>query len=366
LRLLGRSGWTRGRKVKRVLFKFRFFSLVFIAVVAGAWPMAAQAAAVGLAGFAVLSAAPGGAGKVTCTTSVVTGPPSTIKGDVGSTGTVVNPLTPGCTITGTTIAPVSTQVVTDFNAAYAALAPKTGDCDSAHTLLSTIGSRTLAPGVYCTGAALTGVTGSVLTLDAAGNANAAWLFKIGTAATGGTAAAGALTGTDFSVVMAGGGKPCNVNWWVAQGATLTEATGTSMPFQGTILAGAAITLTGISGSASDLTLTGRLWARAGVTVTDATISGCTSPITVPPTKCKPGTSTDTDENSDQSKDTADNNKSADRASSSSNGDNNGKNSEGDSDKDAKGCDSENSKQDKSNQEMSKQDNSDQNSKKQSD
>jgi hypothetical protein len=49
---------------------------------------------------------------------------------------------------------------------------------------------------------------------------------------------GALTGTNFTVRMTGGGVPCNVTWWVAQAATLTDST-----FVGTILAGADITIT---------------------------------------------------------------------------------------------------------------------------
>src|ERR1700694_4581621 len=55
--------------MRRALFKFRFVSLVFIAVVAGVWPMTAQAAGLGAAaGYAVL------AGRAaTCTTTTITG-----------------------------------------------------------------------------------------------------------------------------------------------------------------------------------------------------------------------------------------------------------------------------------------------------
>ena len=72
----------------------------------------------------------------------------------------------------------------------------------------------------------------------------------------------ALTGTNFSVVMEGGGSPCNVYWWVAEAATLTTSN-----FQGTILAGAAITVTGG-------TFDGDAMAQAAVTLTGATITGC--------------------------------------------------------------------------------------------
>lgn len=123
-------------------------------------------------------------------------------------------------------------------------------CDA--VLTGTLAGVTLSPGVYCFDAAAT-LTG-VLTLD--GPANGTWLFKIGE---GGT---GALTGTDFTVVMAGGGQECNVAWWVAEAATMTDSN-----FIGTILAGAAITLT-------RGTFHGNAWAQADVTITGTTVVGC--------------------------------------------------------------------------------------------
>jgi hypothetical protein len=255
---------------------------------------------------------------VACTTS-------TIKGDVGSTGTVA-PV--GCVITGNTVAPVSAAVVADFNSAYSAL--KKVPCD--HILATLDVTQTLTPGVYCFAAGAT-ATGKILTLS--GPASGIWLFKIGT---GGT---GALTGTDFSVVMAGGGQACNVNWWTAEAATLTVDNGKTVPltpFSGNILAGAAATTTGTAGAASALTLTGRVWAGAGVTVTDSNIVGCTTGITVPKTTCKSGTSTDTDENSDQAKDTENSSKSESS--------NNGNDEQGNHDKDCKSGDSDKDKSDK--------------------
>jgi Ice-binding-like len=77
---------------------------------------------------------------------------------------------------------------------------------------------------------------------------------------------GALTGTSFSVVMDGGGQACNVTWWVAQAATLTDS-----HFLGSILAGAAITLT-------RGTFDGNAWAGASgvgdVTITGTAVVGC--------------------------------------------------------------------------------------------
>jgi hypothetical protein len=155
-----------------------------------------------------------------------------------------------------------------FVAQYDLLAPKVGDCDLAHTLLSTIpASTSLPPGVYCTGAALT-ATDVTLTLDAGGHANATWLFKIGTPGPAGT---GALTGTNFAVLLAGGAQACNVTWWVSQAATIGTTLTPGSAFQGNILAGAAITLT--RGN-----LNGNAWAgakanAAGVRVGDVTSTG---------------------------------------------------------------------------------------------
>jgi hypothetical protein len=131
-------------------------------------------------------------------------------------------------------------------------------------LLLTPVSQTLPPGVYCVPSA---VTFTNVTLTLAGPANGTWLFKIGT---GGT---GALTGTGLSVVMAGGGRACNVNWWIAQAATLTTST-----FQGTILAGADITVT--DGILNGDALAGgggmTLSPTGAVTLTRSTIAGCTA------------------------------------------------------------------------------------------
>jgi hypothetical protein len=163
-------------------------------------------------GFAALAG-----GAVTCTTS-------TVVGDVGYGTAFTNT---GCTITGTLVHPAAAAYA-DFFSAYDWIRDNT-TCDQ--TLTGTLAGVTLAPGVYCFPAAAT-LTGT-LTLD--GPADGVWIFKIGT---GGT---GALTGTSFSVVMAGAaaGTCPNVYWWVAQGATLTASN-----FQGTILAGADITVTG--------------------------------------------------------------------------------------------------------------------------
>jgi len=189
-------------------------------------------------GFAILAGT-----AVTCTNS-------TITGDVGVwPGTAITQT--NCTINGAVHAGdgVAKQAYIDFLSAYNALALE--PCDV--TLTGDLTGLVLTPGVYCVAAAST-TTGGTLTLS--GPSNGVWIFKIG------TSGAGALTGTNFSVVMEGGGSPCNVYWWVAQAATMTNSA-----FQGTILAGAAITITGG-------TFDGDALAQAAVTMTGAAITGC--------------------------------------------------------------------------------------------
>ncbi len=224
--------------------------------------LAASAPSLGSASsFAVLAGGPA-TGAVTCTG------PGSITGDVGVVppGTIVNT---GCTIVGTlnTFAAVPYAA---FLTAYGALA----STPCGPTLNPAV-SQTLAPGVYCVAAAAA-FTGVTLTLD--GPASGIWIFKIGT---GGT---GALTGTGFSVAMAGGGKPCNVYWWVAQAATMT---GSSL--KGTILAGADITSTDsilkgaalAGGSGSTFLPTG------AVTLTRSLVSVCNLGGSFPPVdKCE--------------------------------------------------------------------------------
>lgn len=187
--------------------------------------------------------------SVTCTDG-------TINGNVGTffaspTGSVTQTT---CPITGDLQVGdgAAQQAFSDFLGAYATLAPKTGDVCT--TLTGTLDGQRLAPGDYCFDGAAT-VTG-VLTLD--GPSDGRWTFKIGTSGTG------ALTGTGFSVVMDGGGRACNVAWWVADAVTMTGSN-----VQGSILAGVAVTLTGG-------TLTGQAASRSDVTITGTAVTACGS------------------------------------------------------------------------------------------
>lgn len=196
---------------------------------------------------------------------------SPVIGDVGSLTAVT---VTGGTVTGT-VYPAGDDwawlAYNDFLLAYDALAPVqcahiisgpafSGDLASPYALIiDGLGNEgPLGPGVYCIEAAAT-FTDAILTLDAQGNSNAVWIFKIGTLETG------ALTGTRFNVVFKDGvGNPCNVFWWVAGAVTLTDSN-----FVGTILAGEAITTT-------RGTLNGQALAKAAVTITGTSVAVCGS------------------------------------------------------------------------------------------
>ncbi len=188
-------------------------------------------------------------GTVTCTTS-------TIDGDVGTTGNSITDTGP-CTITGDIDSPVAAQVVSDFDDAYDAVETLNPVCDGTVPITTT----TLPPGVYCSAAGTTIGAGVTITLD--GDADDVWVFRIGTGGLGALTA----TGPNFEVVMGGTAQACNVYWWTAEGATVTDGA-----FAGTVLSGADATMT-------DTTWEGRALATNDVTLTDSIITGCvTSPF----------------------------------------------------------------------------------------
>ena len=203
--------------------------------------------------FAILSAADGGLGAVTCVG------PATVVGDIGSSGVI----TPGaCTITGAQVAHVGAGVVDGFDAAYAALARS----HCTETILPdafTNQTLSVGSGVICFPNAVT-FTNSTLVLTGSGP----WLFKVGS----GTAGSGALTGTNLNVVLPTGTNPCDVTWWVRAGVTMTTDNDVNVThFFGAVLAGAAITVIG----ATNGTFNGRALAKAAVSITGGTFTGCT-------------------------------------------------------------------------------------------
>jgi len=208
--------------------------------------------------------------------STVTNTGSTIvTGDLGlSPGTAVTGFPPGVVVSGSIYAAnaLSQSAQNALTTAYNSVVSQGCTADLTG---QNLGGLTLTPGVYCfTGSAqLTGA----LTLNAQGNANAVFLFKIGTTLT---------TASGSSVLMINAGSACNVYWQVGSSATL----GTASSLAGTIMAQASITLT------TGASLTGRALARSGavtldtnsVTVTCPSAAVCPTIVMSPPTLL-PGT-----------------------------------------------------------------------------
>lgn len=194
-------------------------------------------------GFAML-----GSSTVTCTNS------SAVVGDVGvSPGVEVTGFGSSCTVVGDIHAldAAATAAQADLLVAFDEIGAL--ECGDDLTGVE-LGGLTLAPGVYCfdTTAGLT----AGLTLDAGGDPNASWVFKVGSAIT---------TGPGSTMIMAGGGNACNVFWRVGTSAVL----GTTSSFKGNIMASASVSLT--SGSS----LEGRALALNGAVTSDNNaISNC--------------------------------------------------------------------------------------------
>ena len=191
--------------------------------------------------------------------------PSLITGDLGvSPGTAVTGFPPGVVAGGTTHAAdaVALQAQTDTTTAYNQLAGQA--CNTTYGVPTDLAGQTLVPGVYCfaSSAALTGA----LTLNAGGNPDAVFIFKI---------ASTLITASDSSVVLINGAQPCKVFWKVGSSATL----GTRTTFVGTVIALASITLD------TNATMSGRALARNGaVTLDSNTVSfpSCAPPVAAPP------------------------------------------------------------------------------------
>jgi len=219
-------------------------------------------------GTAANFAALGGTG-VTCTLPNPPLPAITISGgDVGSflaapsSVTGFPGFTPGatrCSLSGTVqlggLGTVAAAGYADFIKAYGALAAIPCPTDAAHNLSGDLGGMTLSPGVYCISGV--GLLTSQLTLS--GGPTDIWIFK----------AASSLTPKNGSVVMTGGGQPCNVYWQVATAVDLLNTA-----FVGNVLAGTAITFTGTAFPGTASSLVGRALAFTDVTMTGANIAAC--------------------------------------------------------------------------------------------
>jgi len=184
-------------------------------------------------------------------------PPPTVTCPNEGTGPLAT--TPGSTFY------IATQAAADALAAYNALAalPTTGSDPSASGNLG--GIPPLAPGVYASASGAYSITGSDLTLDAGGNANAVWVFQMST---------GGLTvgapGAPRNVILTNGAQAQNVFWQVYSAATINGAGGGTMV--GTIIAKAGVTIS-TAGNLATTTLNGRaIGLNASVTMVNTVIN----------------------------------------------------------------------------------------------
>jgi uncharacterized repeat protein (TIGR01451 family) len=209
---------------------------VFVSLAQTRAAMAAIAPPLGDAGsFAVLGAA-----------AVTNTGPAVVTGDLGlSPGSSITGFPPGTvsgTIQQTNAAAANAQ--TAATTAYNALAAQS--CDYGPYGAADLAGMTLVPGVYCYSSTVQISVGGILTLDAQGNNNAVWIFKIGSTLT-------SVSGA--SIVFINGGQDCNVFWQVGSSATV----GTNSTFVGTIIAANDITLN------TGATVSGRILARGAPT-----------------------------------------------------------------------------------------------------
>jgi hypothetical protein len=171
--------------------------------------------------------------------------PTTLNGDFGTFPTTSVSGAGQITKTGTNHAgdAVTQQGKTDLVTAYNTAAGQGPTAPIADDLTG----KTLKPGVYNSASSI-GLSGA-LTLDAAGDPNAVFVFQAGSSLT---------TGSGSQVHLLNGAKACNVVWQIGSDATL----GTGSSFVGTILAKRSITAT------HNAKVVGRALARNGAVTLD--------------------------------------------------------------------------------------------------
>jgi Ice-binding-like/Bacterial Ig-like domain len=198
---------------------------------------------------------------VMSTSSIASTGPVIINGDVGlAPGTSQG--IPPAQVNGTIHIndSVITQAQADLLAAYNdAISRST----NAQTLPGNMGGLTFAPGLYVnsTSVLISGAgANNNVTLDAQGDPNAVFIFKMGSTLT---------TGPGSQVILAGGAKASNVFWQVGTSATID----TTSIFQGNVLAAVSITVN------TGAVVTGRLFAGSGGGAASVTVDGMS--VTVP-------------------------------------------------------------------------------------
>jgi hypothetical protein len=172
--------------------------------------------------------------------------------------------TVACPSEGTTTTfDVATAAATAALAAYINLSPasRPGGTDPGSGQL---GGLTLPPGTYQAAGGSFLLTGSDLTLDAQGNANAIWVFQMATSLTIGA------PGFPRNIILINGAQAANVYWQVGSAATINPGGGGTVV--GTIIASAGVVIS-TAGSSAVTTLNGRaIGLNASVTVVNTTIN----------------------------------------------------------------------------------------------
>ena len=181
--------------------------------------------------------------------------PTTMFGDLG--------LDPGSSVTGAphvlgqmhiddgVAIQAKSDLVTGFNDAAGRPSTQLASAD--------LSGQSFTPGVYNAPSSLLFSAGG-MTLNAQGNPNAVFIFKVGSSIT---------TGSATAILLINGAQACNVFWQVGASVTL----GTNSTFAGTVMA--QTTITAQTGAKLD----GRLLARSGAVNLDTntiTTSACST------------------------------------------------------------------------------------------
>jgi ketosteroid isomerase-like protein len=215
----------------------------------------------GAAGPAAITFGSAGTFAVMATASISSTGPVVINGNVGlAPGTSQG--IPPAQVNGTIHVndPIVTQAQADLLAAFN---DATSRSTNAQTLPGNMGGLTFTPGLYVnsTSVLISGAgPNNNVTLDAQGNPNAVFIFKMGSTLT---------TGVGSQVILAGGAKASHVFWQVDTSATIDVGS----IFQGNVLAATSITIN--TGAA----VTGNMFSGAAGGMGSATINAST--VTVP-------------------------------------------------------------------------------------
>jgi hypothetical protein len=168
---------------------------------------------------------------------VALSPTATCLGD-GSPCSLANPIING-TLYANDPEGVAAQAKTDLTAAYVdAMSRPPG------TTVNDLSGMVLPPGVYTSGSTMSIAVDSTVTLDAQDDANAVWVFQIGSSLT---------VNNDALVLLINGARAKNVFWAVGASSTL----GSNVSFQGSILAEASNSV------GTDSVVVGRLLCTTG-------------------------------------------------------------------------------------------------------